>query len=42
MKMGAMVLVVFRSRFRPDADLEAYAALSRHMHELVAQHPGFV
>jgi len=41
-KMGAMVLVVFRSRFRPDADLEAYAALSRHMHELVAQHPGFV
>jgi len=40
--MGAMFLVVFRSRFRPDADLEAYAALSRHMHELVAQHPGFI
>ena len=36
------VIVVFRSRMRADADLDAYAALSARMHELVAQHPGFI
>jgi len=37
-----MVLVVFRSRLRADADLEAYAATSARLHELVAKHPGFI
>jgi len=36
------VIVVFRSRMRADADLDAYAATSARMHELVAQHPGFI
>lgn len=37
-----MVVTIFRERLRPDADVEAYAALSRRMHELVAEHPGFI
>ena len=37
-----MILVVFRSRNRPDADLDEYARRSRRMHELVQQHPGFI
>jgi heme-degrading monooxygenase HmoA len=37
-----MVLVVFRSRARPDGDLEEYAKRSKRMHELVQQHPGFI
>jgi heme-degrading monooxygenase HmoA len=37
-----MVLVVFRSRNRPDGDLEGYAVRSKRMHELVQQHPGFI
>ncbi|MGA7988225.1 MAG: antibiotic biosynthesis monooxygenase [Candidatus Dormiibacterota bacterium] len=37
-----MVLVVFRSRIRPDGDLEEYARRSKRMHDLVKQHPGFI
>jgi heme-degrading monooxygenase HmoA len=37
-----MILVVFRSRARPDGDLEEYAKRSKRMHELVQQHPGFI
>src|ERR1700690_2090380 len=37
-----MVLVVFRSRNRPDGDVEEYARRSKRMHELVKQHPGFI
>src|SRR5450631_4225493 len=37
-----MILVVFRSRNRPDGDLEEYARRSMRMHELVQQHPGFI
>ncbi len=32
----AMILVVFRSRNRPDGDLEEYARRSKRLHELVA------
>jgi heme-degrading monooxygenase HmoA len=39
---GAMILVVFRSRNRPDGDLEEYSRRSARLHELVAQHPGFI
>ncbi len=35
-KMWAMILVVFRSRNRPDGDLEEYARRSKRLHELVA------
>jgi heme-degrading monooxygenase HmoA len=38
----AMILVVFRSRNRPDGDLEEYQRRSARMHELVQQHPGFI
>jgi heme-degrading monooxygenase HmoA len=38
----AMILVVFRSRNRPDGDVEEYQRRSRRMHELVQQHPGFI
>ena len=37
-----MILVVFRSRNRPDGDLEEYQRRSARMHELVQQHPGFI
>ena len=37
-----MVLVVFRSRNRPDADLEEYQRRSQRLHQLVQQHPGFI
>jgi heme-degrading monooxygenase HmoA len=37
-----MILVVFRSRNRPDADLEEYSRRSKRLHELVHEHPGFV
>jgi heme-degrading monooxygenase HmoA len=37
-----MILVVFRSRNRPDGDLEEYARRSARLHELVAHHPGFI
>jgi heme-degrading monooxygenase HmoA len=37
-----MVLVVFRSRARPDGDVAEYAKRSKRMHELVQQHPGFI
>jgi heme-degrading monooxygenase HmoA len=37
-----MVIVVFRSRFRSDADIDAYEALSARMHALVEGHPGFI
>jgi heme-degrading monooxygenase HmoA len=37
-----MILVVFRSRNRPDGDVEEYSRRSKRMHELVAQHPGFI
>jgi heme-degrading monooxygenase HmoA len=38
----AMVLVVFRSRARPDGDVAEYEKRSKRMHELVQQHPGFI
>jgi heme-degrading monooxygenase HmoA len=37
-----MILVVFRSRNRPDGDVEEYQRRSQRMHELVQQHPGFI
>ena|SRR5947209_2445135 len=37
-----MVVVLFREKMRADADLDAYAALSGRMHELVHEHPGFI
>ena len=37
-----MILVVFRSRNRPDGDLEEYSRRSKRLHELVEQHPGFI
>ena len=37
-----MILVVFRSRNRPDGDLEEYSRRSRRLHELVQHHPGFI
>jgi len=37
-----MILVVFRSRNRPDGDLEEYSRRSKRLHELVQQHPGFI
>jgi heme-degrading monooxygenase HmoA len=37
-----MVLVVFRSRNRPDGDVAEYMKRSKRMHELVQQHPGFI
>ena len=38
----AVILVVFRSRNRPDGDVEEYSRRSKRLHELVAQHPGFI
>jgi heme-degrading monooxygenase HmoA len=37
-----MILVVFRSRNRPDGDAAQYAKYGQRMRELVAQHPGFI
>lgn len=37
-----MMLVVFRSRLRPQVDLEALGALGARMHALATQMPGFV
>jgi heme-degrading monooxygenase HmoA len=37
-----MVIVVFRSRLRPDADLAALEAVGTRMYELGTQMPGFV
>ena len=37
-----MILVVFRSRNRPDGDLEEYSRRSQRLHELVQHHPGFI
>ncbi len=37
-----MVIVVFRNRFKPDADLTAYLELALKMYELVSRHPGFI
>jgi heme-degrading monooxygenase HmoA len=37
-----MILVVFRSRNRPDGDLDEYSRRSKRLHELVQQHPGFI
>ena len=37
-----MVIVVFRSRFKAGADLDAYRVLSAEMREIVATQPGFV
>jgi heme-degrading monooxygenase HmoA len=37
-----VILVVFRSRNRPGADLEEYSRRSKRLHELVQQHPGFI
>jgi heme-degrading monooxygenase HmoA len=37
-----MVIVVFRSRLRPDADLAALEGLGARMYELGAAMPGFV
>jgi heme-degrading monooxygenase HmoA len=38
----AVILVVFRSRNRPDGDVDEYQRRSKRMHELVQQHPGFI
>jgi heme-degrading monooxygenase HmoA len=37
-----MILVVFRSRNRPDGDLEEYSRRNKRLHELVQDHPGFI
>lgn len=37
-----MVIVIFRSRIRPDADMSALEAMGLRMHELATQMPGFV
>jgi heme-degrading monooxygenase HmoA len=37
-----MIVVLFRSRNRPDADLAEYARRSKRMRELVEMHPGFI
>ncbi len=37
-----MVVVVFGTKMRDDADLEEYARHSRRMNELVKQIPGFI
>ncbi len=37
-----MIVVLFRSRNRPDADLDEYAKRGKRMRELVEQHPGFI
>jgi hypothetical protein len=37
-----VVIVVFRSRFKAGADLNAYRVLSAEMREIVATQPGFV
>jgi heme-degrading monooxygenase HmoA len=37
-----MVIVVFRSRLRPDADLATVEAVGARMYELGTQMPGFV
>lgn len=37
-----MVIVVFRSRLRPDADLAALEAVGARMYELASAMPGFV
>ena len=37
-----MMMIVFRTRLRPDADLTALEALGRRMADLVARMPGFV
>lgn len=37
-----MVLVIFRAQVRVDADLDAYAAMSVRLHDLVEKHPGYV
>jgi len=37
-----VILVVFRSRNRPDGDVEEYTRRSRRLHALVEQHPGFI
>ena len=37
-----MVLVVFRSRYKEGADLDAHQALSLEMHELVRAQDGFL
>ncbi|HEY6471102.1 MAG TPA: antibiotic biosynthesis monooxygenase [Candidatus Dormibacteraeota bacterium] len=37
-----MIVVLFRSRNRPGADLDEYAKRGKRMRELVEQHPGFI
>jgi heme-degrading monooxygenase HmoA len=37
-----MIMVIFRSRNRPGADLDEYARRGARMRELVQQHPGFI
>ena len=37
-----MILTVFRSRLRADADMNAVAALGERIHELAVAMPGFV
>ena len=40
--MGGVIVCIFRSRVRPDADLAALAALDRELDALVRTIPGFV
>jgi heme-degrading monooxygenase HmoA len=37
-----MVVVIFRSRIRPDADMAALERVGTRMYELASQMPGFV
>jgi heme-degrading monooxygenase HmoA len=37
-----MIMVIFRSRNRPGADLDEYARRGARMRELAQQHPGFI
>jgi len=37
-----MVVVEFRSRLRPEADVAAYDTLSEHLRALATGHPGFL
>ncbi|HEX5127735.1 MAG TPA: antibiotic biosynthesis monooxygenase [Rhodocyclaceae bacterium] len=37
-----MVIVIFRSRIRPDADAAVMASAGAHMYELASAMPGFI
>ena len=37
-----MIVVIFTTKLRADADLEEYNRWAEHMYELVQQNPGFI